>query len=167
MKNAPRATVVVVILGVAAVVLYAVFAAVQILVLNPLAAVPGASLESIYGEMAAAGETGFPTMTLLDLGAGCVLAVLVGVAVLRARLIPEGALMMFLAVLVGGAPAYFFASFGIGMSLADTFAISGGDHSPWSSVLYGVSLLSLVAVVVLAVARVVRDRSRPEPVTAQ
>lgn len=40
------------------------------------------------------------------------------------------------------------------MSLADTYGISGGDHSPWGAVLYGVSLLSLMAVTVsLAVGR--------------
>ncbi|WP_197060662.1 hypothetical protein [Arthrobacter sp. L77] len=30
------------------------------------------------------------------------------------------------------------------MSIADAFAITGGGHAPWSMILYGMSLLSLV-----------------------
>jgi hypothetical protein len=50
-------------------------------------------------------------------------------------------------MIVLGTPAYFFASFGPGMSLADTYPISGGDHSPWARPLYAASALALLALV--------------------
>lgn len=158
MEQAPRATLRVAIAGVCVVVAYAVLAAVQIFVLNPLAAVPGVALNEIYAEMDAAGEGNGWIFAVVVLAGACVLAVALAVAVLRARMGPEGAAMMFLAFLVGGAPTYFMASFGPGMGLADTFGVSGGDHSGWGALFYGVSLLALVTLVALAIRRALLGR---------
>ncbi|WP_336644465.1 hypothetical protein [Microbacterium sp. USHLN186] len=149
--NAPAVTTLRVALGgVAAVTTYALIAAVQILVLNPLAAVPGSSLAAIYAEMDAVGETMPVTMPLLLLGAGVVAAIAVAVLSIRSRLEPTLSALLFLLLLIIGTPGYFVASFGPGMNLADAFMISGGDHSRWSLLLYAVSLVAAVAAVVLA-----------------
>ena len=61
-------------------------------------------------------------------------------------------LALGLASLVAASPAYFMASVGPGMALADTYGVGGGDHSPWAWPIYVVSVLALaglVAVVVL------------------
>ncbi len=69
---------------------------------------------------------------------------------------PDSALAWQLAVLALGAPAYFWGAFGMGMDLADTFMITGGDHSAVPPVLYAVSGWALVALVGLHVPRAVR-----------
>ncbi len=136
--------------GVIAVIVYAALAALQILVLNPVAAVPGSSLAAIYAEMDAAGETMPVTMPLLILGFGVAAAIVVAVLSIRSRLEPAHSALLFLLLLVLGAPGYFVASFGPGMNLADTFMIGGGDYSRWSLVLFAVSLAAAAAAVVLA-----------------
>lgn len=136
--------------GVIAVIVYAALAALQILVLNPVAAVPGSSLAAIYAEMDAAGETMPVTMPLLILGFGVAAAIVVAVLSIRSRLEPAHSALLFLLLLVLGAPGYFVASFGPGMNLADTFMIGGGDYSKWSLVLFAVSLAAAAAAVVLA-----------------
>ena len=70
----------------------------------------------------------------------------------REEVDPLAVLALGLASLVAASPAYFMASFGPGMALADTYGIGGGDHSPWAWPIYVVSVLAsagLVAVVVL------------------
>jgi len=145
-----RGTRVTVAVGVIAVIVYAALAALQILVLNPVAAVPGSSLAAIYAEMDAAGETMPVTMPLLILGFGVAAAIVVAVLSIRSRLEPAHSALLFLLLLVLGAPGYFVASFGPGMNLADTFMIGGGDYSRWSLVLFAVSLAAAAAAVVLA-----------------
>lgn len=137
--------------GVFAVAVYAAFAALQIIVWNPLAALPGKTLEEIRFEAASVGEPLGGMGVLLFLGLGVLLAVAVAILVVLTRTRPAVAALLFLGLLVFGTPAYFVASFGPGMSLADAFGISGADYSPWSLVLYGISALSMVAAVVLAV----------------
>ncbi|MGX1792545.1 hypothetical protein ACWIDW_06335 [Microbacterium sp. NPDC055312] len=145
-----RGTRVTVAVGVIAVIVYAALAALQILVLNPVAAVPGSSLAAIYAEMDAAGETMPVTMPLLILGFGVAAAIVVAVLSIRSRLEPAHSALLFLLLLVLGAPGYFVASFGPGMNLADTFMIGGGDYSRWSLVLFAVSLAAAAAAVMLA-----------------
>lgn len=140
----------VVVGGAIAVIVYAALAALQILVLNPLAAAPGSSLAAIYAEMDAAGETMPVAMPLLILGIGVAAAIVVAVLSIRSRLEPTHSALLFLLLLVLGAPGYFVASFGPGMNLADTFMIGGADHSRWSLVLFAVSLGAAAAAVVLA-----------------
>lgn len=57
------------------------------------------------------------------------------------------------------------ASFGPGMALADTFLISGGNHSLWYLPLYAVSALAFVAVIIVTARAVASARTQPEPVT--
>ncbi|QMU96455.1 hypothetical protein FVO59_03950 [Microbacterium esteraromaticum] len=135
--------------GLVVVTAYAALAALQIFVLNPLAAVPGASLSAVYAEMDAVGETMPVAMPAVVLGIGVVAAVVVAVLSIRSRLEPAHSALLFLLLLVFGTPGYFVASFGPGMNLADTFMISGADYSRWSLVLYAVSMAAVVAVVVL------------------
>lgn len=137
--------------GVLSVVLYAAIAAVQILVLNPLAAGSGRSLVDTYAEMAAVGESIPVVATLVFLAVGVAIAVVIAVLSIRSRLDATVTALLFLVVLALGVPAYFVASFGPGMSLADTFMISGADASPWAAPLYIVSLLAAGAIVGLAV----------------
>lgn len=146
-----RSRILVSVVGVLAVTLYASFAAVQILVLNPLAAAPGLTLDDIRADMHAAGEGLGGEGVFLILGLGVVLALVVAVIVVRTKAPSRLAALLFLVILAMGVPAYFLASFGAGMGLADTYGIGGGDHSRWSRVLYGVSLGAFVAAVTVAI----------------
>lgn len=143
-----------------------VLAAVQIWVLNPLAARPGTSLATIYAEMRQAGQFSVlgETLGALTLVSGLVVAA----ALLREGLRPPG-LPTAGIVMVGGlcmalaVPAYWWASFSMGMSLADTYGIGGGDHSPWARPLFGLSAMGLAAVVVGAVSGSWTWKSRVPP----
>jgi hypothetical protein len=139
-------------LGCVLVIAYAVLAALQILVLNPLAARPGRTLDQIHADMAAANEAPGTAVTLLILGTGVALAILVfALMAFRPDASRTAATLSYLLMLVFGAPAFFAASFGPGMSLADTYGISDADYAPWGKVLYLVSAVALIAAVVVAV----------------
>ncbi len=142
--------------GTVVVAAYAALAAVQMLVLNPLAAVPGRTLSQIHAEMAAAGESPGTAGVLVVLGVGVALAVAGVVVVRRGAAATATVAIGYLVLLALGAPAYFLASFGPGVSLADTYFISGGDHAPWAKPLYAVSLVALVAIAFLTVGRLAR-----------
>ncbi|WP_226531063.1 hypothetical protein [Microbacterium paraoxydans] len=158
MTRTRRRTLWISLAGVAAVTAYAALAAVQILVLNPLAAAPGLTLDEIRLAMADAGESLGHGAVFSVLGIGVVLAVAVAVASVVRRADPVVPAMTFLALLMFGVIGYFVASFGAGMGLADTFGISGADYSPWAGPLYVVSALSAVAIVVGGVVAVARSR---------
>lgn len=137
---------------------YATVMVLTILVLEPLAAMPGMTAEAIFAALAAAGVSlagkaaflvGWAALGVGLSVAGCAVA-------LRRRVAPDTAVTIQLAVLALGAPAYFWGAFGMGMDLADTFLITGGAHSVVPSVLYAVSGGALVALVVLQVPRAVR-----------
>lgn len=159
MEPMPRHTVWTSIAGAIAVTAYAVLAAVQILVLNPLAAAPGLSLDEIHARMTAVNEDPASGRSLVILGTGVALALGVAVVSIVRRAPAVVPAMTLLALLAFGAVGYFVASFSSGMALADTFGISGGDHSPWARPLYAVSALAAIAVIVTGV--VVATRSRP------
>ncbi|MAM55291.1 MAG: hypothetical protein CMH35_10760 [Microbacterium sp.] len=153
----------VVVTGCGAIILYAVLAALQILVLNPLAAVPGAGLSEIYGGISQAGESPGIPLTLTVLGGGIVLALVLAALLLWNRATtPLAAAMAYLFMLALGAPALFIASFPAGMAVADTFLISGGDNSGWSTALYLFSTVALIAAAALATADAVRRGSVEE-----
>lgn len=152
MKRMPRHTLWISIAGVVAVTAYAALAAVQILVLNPLAAAPGLSLEQIRTEMTSANEDPAPVRSVVILGVGVVLAVGVAVVSIVARAPAVVPAMAFLALLMFGAVGYFVASFSSGMALADTFGISGADSSPWARPLYAVSVLAALSIIVVGIA---------------
>lgn len=159
-----RATLLVAILGALAVLAYATWSAVHLLVLNPLAAAPGLELDEIYGAMADAGESFSMAWVLGFLGFGVALAVAAAWVCIAMKAPPIVAASGALALLVLGAPAHFMASFGPGIALADTFMISGGNHSPSHLPLYAISALAAVAVIVVAIGSAVRSRSVPAAV---
>lgn len=163
MNEPRRATVLVSILGAVAVAAYAVWGALQIIVLTPLAAVPGRSLAEIRGGMAAAGESPSDAGPVMFLVLGVVIAAVVAVLVIRTSADPQLAALLFLAVLTLGAPALFIASFGPGMSLSDTYFVSGGVTLPGVAPLYVVSVAAALGCVVLGA--IVSGRSRPARVT--
>ena len=150
MTDSRRPTFVIAVLGTLAVGLYAVWGAVQILVLNPLAAAPGMTLTEIHTALTAANERIGVIAVVAFLASGLVIAVIAATVLVSRRAAPELAAAVFLGILVLGTPAYFVASFGPGMALADTFMISGADASPWAAPLYVVSLLAQGAILGVA-----------------
>lgn len=138
------------VIGTVLVCAYAIFALVQILWLNPHAAVPGVNLEQIWQDMSAADESMSAPLVIGVMSVGPIVAVLVLVmAVVRAATKPLAMVIFYLSILVLGPIAYFVASFGPGMALADTYGITGYDHSTWARLLYvvsGVALLTLIAI---------------------
>lgn len=164
MTPVPRPTLWISVAGAIVVTAYAALAALQILVLNPLAAAPGdLSLDEMRAAMSSAGESLMPATVLGILGIGVCLGIGTAAVCILTRAHPIVPTMTFLAVLMGGAPAYFVASFGPGMALADTFFIGGGDASPWAIPLYAVSVLSAVAVLVGAALTSGRRAAGPAP----
>ena len=148
----PRTPLVIAAIGTAAVAAYAAWAAVQILVLNPLAAMPGRSLAEIHADMDAAGQGVSIASTIGLLAVGVVLAIAALAVVIGRPGIPARAVAaVYLALLIAGALGYWFAAFSWGMSLADTYGISGGDHSPWARPLYAVSVAALAGLVAVGV----------------
>jgi hypothetical protein len=145
--------------GALAVTAYAALAVLQILWLNPRAAVPGLTLTEIGVEMAARGESfGGPyVIGALSIGPVIAVALLVLTGVRRA-VSPRHVVALYLGLLALGVFVYFAASFGPGMALADTFSIGGADYSPWAAPLYLVSLGSVIALVAIAVQGAVRRR---------
>jgi hypothetical protein len=143
---------------------YAAVAALQILVWNPLAAVPGMNLAGIRAAMAHANEPLRIAPVIAILGLGVVLTAALLAWMLKARVGPRQVVVVGLALVAWGAPAYFVASFNAGMSMADAFGIGGGDYAPWGGVLMQFSLGALLAlcIVVLggAITRAARWASR-------
>ncbi|WP_051973088.1 hypothetical protein [Cryobacterium sp. MLB-32] len=135
--------------GFAVVAAYSIAGVLQILVWNPLAAVPGSTLEQIRADMVHANES-LTADWVLSWGAiGVVLAAVVLVTALARRSSRTDLVVAaYLVLLVFAAPGHMFVAFAPGMSLADTFMISGGDHAPWGVVLYLVSTAALVALIV-------------------
>ena len=148
------------VVGTVTVVLYAVWAAAQILVFNPLAAVPGMPLDAIHAEMTAARQWSGPASALVPLAIGPVLAVGGLVAVLRRPSADaKPALVFFLSLIALGAPGYFWSSIDSNVGLADTFAVSGADYSPWAAPLYALSLAALIALVTVGIRSLRRPRA--------
>ena len=124
---------------------YSIAGACQILVWNPLAAVPGATLSEIYAALDAAGETLGAPRVIAWSAVGVALAVggLVGTILGRAPR-PRHVVAGYLALVVLAAPSHMFVAFTGGVGIADAFATSGGDHAPWGGMLYLASGLALL-----------------------
>ncbi|MGI9821722.1 hypothetical protein [Agromyces sp. Marseille-Q5079] len=160
-----KPTVLIAIGGILLTAAYAGLGALQILVLNPMAAVPGLALDEIHTTLEAAGESLSPVPVVTFVGLGLLLAAGVWLyAAAASSASPRVVAVMVLLILAFGAPAYFAASFPAGMALADTFAISGGDHSGWSMLLYLTSSAAFVSVIVLPIVLALRShRVTPSP----
>ena len=132
--------------GFAAVLAYAAWAVAQILWWNPLAAASGRTYPQIMADLAAAGESlNVPAAVgIMAVGPAIALGLLVA-AVFGWPPDPWPIAHGILALLVFGPAAYFCASFGAGMALADTYMISGADASPLALPLFAVSIAALVA----------------------
>lgn len=153
-----RTTVLIATAGLLAVCAYAAVALMQILVWNPEAAVPGLTADQIWAEVAAA-QQGPPGVLVVGIVVfGPLLA-----AVMFALFVATDAgvwptVAGYLGLLAMGAVGYFFASFGPGMGLADTYFINGGDYSRASLALAAVSALAVVLLLVLFVGAAWRAR---------
>lgn len=161
-EKSPRSAPAVVVgcVGSVLLVAFAVLGSLQILVLNPLAAVPGRPLPDIYRDAAAANEPFAVGWVVAFALMGAALSVGSLAFALRGGATWRGTAVFALLALMLGTPAYFVASFSIGMAIADAFGTSGGDHSSWSSVLFGASGCALLALAVLAVEAAVRPAVR-------
>lgn len=149
-----------VVLGTAAVTAYALIGILTILVLNPLAAVPGSDLAQINETMRAANESMAPIFVCVTLLLGPIGAVIIA-AVAWTRNRRAGSLAVtYLVILLFGAPAYMMASFPAGMGLADTYGISGADYAPTGYVLYLVSCAAGIALLVTVALRPLLNRRR-------
>lgn len=147
------------VVGSVIVAAYAVLGALQILVLNPMAAAPDLTLAEIQAAVAEAGESLPPFPVVVFVSLGLLLAVLVMLYAIAAPGPRPGVVAVMMLVIVAlGAPAYFAASFPAGMALADTFMISGGDHSRWSVLLFLTSATALVCAIALAIVLALRAR---------
>lgn len=146
--------VIVSIVGLLAVAAYGLTAALQILVWNPLAAVPGATLDEIHEGLARRNESISLVAVLTWSSIGTLLALVV-VLLTATRVVSRlrTVLILQLLILVLGAPIYFFASFSAGMALADAFFISGGDYTPWGGLLGLVSAAALIGTLLLLIFR--------------
>lgn len=145
-------------IGAVAVLAYAVFAAVQIQVLNPLATMPGYTLQEIHAAVAqrdSADTMGWGLMSV-TLAIGPLIALIVARLGVLGRLPAGTVLMIMLGLLSLGSPGYLIASFPAGMTLADTFMVGGADHAPWGRILHALSTLSTLALAGLVIARSVR-----------
>ncbi|MDO5633784.1 MAG: hypothetical protein Q4G34_02765 [Micrococcus sp.] len=144
------------------VVLQVVVAGLQTFVLNPLAAAPeGMGLGEIYRVMRDVGEAPFVLMPLLILALGLLAAVaLVFVSWRREEVDPLPVMALGFGAVICATPAYFLLSFNMGMSLADTFGITGGDHSPWAWPIYLASIAAIIAFPLCMGAALVRGRRR-------
>ena len=153
--SAPRRRVAAGLLGAAGTLLvlaYAVFAALQIQVLNPLATMPGSTLGEIRAAVGSTGNSwGGGLMTGGRVPGPLLAAALTGAGG-RGRLSARAMMVWMLVLLMLGSLAYFVASFPAGMSLADTFMVGGADHSPWANLLHAISVASLGALIVLGAA---------------
>ncbi|MBB5639858.1 hypothetical protein [Cryobacterium roopkundense] len=139
-------------LGLGIVCAYALAGVLQVLVWNPLAAVPGSTLGQIRADMARANEslTADWVIGWGAIGVALAAAVFLTAAARRTNRI-DLVVAAYLVLLVFAAPSHMFVAFAPGMSLADTFMISGGDHAPWGVVLYLVSTAAMVTLIVLIV----------------
>lgn len=139
-----RRVVPIVVLGVLVTAAYALVGALQILVWNPLAAVPGMGLQEIKAAMASANEPLVESPVYFWAVGGPVLALIAGAfSIVKFPDLPWMVFRFFLLIIMLGMPTYLFVSFGPGMSIADAFATTGEDRTPWSRILYGLSLLAL------------------------
>jgi hypothetical protein len=156
-----RTRIVVAVVGVLVVTLYAALLAVNALVLDPLAAVPGASLDEIHRHLDAQGfhvQTDIVVVIALA-SVGVVLAAGLSVLLLITRATAHVIATVLLAVVVMGGPASFWSGFALGMDVADAYGVGGGDHTIWAGVLYITSLVALIALpFVLVVGQAVHAR---------
>ncbi len=97
-------------------------------------------------------------MVLGILAVGPMLALAPLILAWRNAMSALGAAASVCLIIAAGALSYFAASFGPGMSLADTYGISGADYAPWGRVLMLVSAAALVGAAACGVLALRRAR---------
>ena len=145
----------------------------HILVWNPLARVPGRSLDQIYAEMAAMGE-GTLAGGFVSVWAGfwavatVAYLVMCAVPMLRPVLTRRRVAVLGLLLIAATCAFAWIAGFHMGMSLADAFLTGGGDAALSGPVLMVFGQLSLVAAlfIALAPARARAEESPAAPASA-
>ncbi|MEO2096495.1 MAG: hypothetical protein ABGX90_05040 [Brachybacterium sp.] len=142
---AARSSLLIGVLGTVLVLGYALFAALQVQVLNPLATVPGSSLGEIHAAVGRTSDTMGWGLMIAALLPGPLIAATAALTARRGRLSARGLLMIMLGLLALGTPIYLVASFPAGMTLADTFGVGGADHAPWARILHTISLVAVLA----------------------
>lgn len=129
----------------------------HVAVWNPLAKVPGLTLDEIYAGLAAAAETPSPVI-LTAWAAGAIasaLAILIAASPirrLRDRFSTRRVLVVGLLAVTGSAFSVWLAGFSHGMSIADAFMTSGGDAVGTASVLTVIGVAAGIPGMILAVA---------------
>ncbi len=148
-----RARIVVAVVGVLVVALYAALLALNALVLDPLAAVPGSTLPEIHAELTRQGfSVGTDIATVVGIAVvGVLFAAGLSVLLIVTRATAHVIAAVLLAVLVFGTPMSFVAAIAMGMDVADGYGVGGGAHTIWAGVLYVTSLLALIAIPVVLV----------------
>ena len=141
--------------GVVLVAAYAALMAVESLVLDPLAAVPGATLEEIHAYLTAAGDDvpGDIAWVIATASIGVVLAAATAIVGVWRRLSLSTLAIVFLAIVAAGAVPAFLDGFRLNMDIADTYGVSGGAHTVWAGVLYLTSLAAVGGIIGLAIYR--------------
>lgn len=152
-----RARTVVAVVGLLVVTVYAALLALNALVLDPLGAVPGRTLEQIYARVDVGNDLAQDIIGVLVVaGIGVGLALTAAIVGLASRLPATTIAVLHLGVLAAGALATFQSGYFLGMDVADSWPTDGGAHTIWSGVLYLTSLAALVAIPVVLLATVVR-----------
>ena len=148
-----RIRIVVAVVGVLVVALYAALLTVNALVLDPLTAVPGATLAEIHAELSEQGfAVGADIATVIGIAVvGVLFAAGLSVLLLITRARAHVIAAVLLAVVVMGTPMSFVAAIALGMDVADAYGVGGGDHTIWSGVLYVTSLVALIGIPVVLV----------------
>jgi hypothetical protein len=144
--------VIIAVVGTIVVSAYAALMVAIVQVLNPLAAAPGLTLGEIAAIAASRSEPIFTPFPAIMASVGVALALVVFLAgVFVRRFTPWWVTISYLALIALGLPAYWFAGFGPGMSVADTFATSGGDHSGLDIILQSTSAVAAFLAVGMSV----------------
>ncbi|MGN6271475.1 MAG: hypothetical protein ACTHMQ_00135 [Protaetiibacter sp.] len=134
---------------------------------NPLARMPGMTLDEIYAGLSAARELPSPVLPVAWAGVWCLIAV--ALVVLAAVPVPGirrratarrivGIGILGVALVTSGS---WFVGFGMGMGMADAFMTSGGDAAVSGPILTLIGLVSLIAAVLLGL---LPSRIRPDHV---
>jgi hypothetical protein len=157
------------VVGATFVIALVIVGTIDLLVWNPIAKAPGMELSTIYALMASrdgfdfAYNAVFVAVWAVFWSALAVLVVVFAAHRFGSALTPRRLAIMILG-LVGGAVFFrFFAGFGLGMSIADTFYTSGGDASIVSAALPYLGQLALAGA---AIAFGWAPRAVPRPVPA-
>jgi hypothetical protein len=138
---------------------------IHITIWNPLARVPGLTLDEIYAAMAAAGEGTGAVMIVAWAALWSIAALALPLLCAIPRLIhvlPRRRILVLGLLTLGGTITFqWFAGFAMGMGLADTFYTSGGDAAVSGPLLTIVGMLALVAATLFGFAPARRPVATP------